>query len=290
MNFRTAQFAMSQWLLLAVITVPLLVLAPGVSAKSRKKKEKPALTLKVRKGKKIIGTARLRVKSGEANQYFSTKSRLNDSGRRFTFRTHTVLDAKGNLVTYDRWIDVKGATLRRRVFSFKGAWKLVVFPAERGQKKQLTELKVKAPLVVLDPRSPILISLAVDRMAGKEGVAYVNAQTGETGALAITATHLTDANGKRFIRYRLKSSEFTLSVLRDDTGRTIAVAGLGRYGGGTTAFKPGALQPAPAGNGGSDAAPIAPPSAGQAKAPGTGADNAAAKKAPAAAAKPAPKK
>lgn len=243
----------------ALTTAAVLLACFGPSpAEARRSKLKPVLTLKVRKGKRVIGTEELRIKTGKKDEetkqikrYFSTKSRLKDGGRRFGFRTHTIIDGKGKMLTYDRWIDVKGATLRRRVFAFKGAWKLVVF-AQQGRKNALTELNHKGPLLVLDPRSPTLVSLAVDRLVGKQEMAFVNADSAEMGKLSMTAEHLADANGARYIRYHLKGTvgakqrPVALSVLRDDAGHTLQVVGLAGYSGGNQAFKPGALIPAAA--------------------------------------------
>ena len=257
---------------LALVAACLTLVAP-TDAQARKKKTPPKLALKVLKGKKVIGKEALRIKTGKKDEagvtkfYLSTKSRLKDSGRTFGFRTHTVLDQKGRLLTYDRWIDVKGATLRRRIFAFKGDWKMVVFAQSRGRKNELTELKIKGPLLVLDPRSPALVSMAVDRMTGKGEMHFVNANTGKTGKVTLSAEYLVDANGKRYTRHHLKGDGVAVSALRDDKGNTLQVKGLGKYAGSVATFKPGALQPATPAAGAAapvdQDAPIAPPGTGK---------------------------
>ncbi len=238
-------------LTVSVISCAVILTAQPAEARKSKSKATPKLSLKVSKGKKTIGTEVLRVRVGETDEdgvkkfYFSTKSRLNDSGRSLGFRTHTVLNAKGKLITYDRWIDVKGATLRRRVFPFKGVWKHVTF-AQQGRKNELIDLKITGPIIILDPRSPILVSMAVDRLIGKGETQFVNVETGKTGKLTMTAEHLVDGGGKRYIRYHLKGGKIAVSALRDDAGRTLQVVGLERYSGSNATLKPGALQPAAA--------------------------------------------
>ena len=269
---------------LAIIVAILaaVVLLGSSVAEARRSKLKPVLTLKVRRGKKVIGTEELRIKRGQKDEetkdtkrYFSTKSRLND-GRRFGFRTHTVLNGKGKLLTYDRWIDVKGATLRRRVFAFKGAWKLVVF-AQRGRKNDLTDLKHKGPLLVLDPRSPILVSMAVDRLVGKTELDFVDANTGKMGRLRMTAEHLVDTKGRRYIRYHLKGflgakrKAVALSVLRDDRGHTVQIVGLNGYSAGNMGLKLSARDDAPLPPPKTGAAVEGPAPAGKAAAVGTAA-------------------
>ncbi len=253
-----------QLALAALVGVACALPVPTLAAK---KVVKPALTLKVYKGKRAVGTELLRVKSGEENRYVSTRAKLRIKGRRYVFRTHTVLDEKGAMVTFDRWIDVKGATLRRRVFAFKGAWKHVVFP-QPGQKRQPpTDLEHKGKLAVLDPRSPILVSLAADRLVGGAPVKWVDANSAKTGTLALTAEQLVDPAGKRFVRLHLKGDRagkpVALSVLRDAEGKTLEVTGLDGFSGRTKGFSSANLTAAPGGETPGvpkdPDAPIAPP-------------------------------
>ena len=130
---------MRQLLLRFGFTAMLLLLCAAVAtpAMARKKKRPPDLQLVVKEGKKTLGTEVLRSKRSETKIYYSTKTRMRHRGRSFTHRTHTILDPKLNFVTYDRWLDVKGATLRIRVFRFKDQFKKVEFSQDPRKKNKV---------------------------------------------------------------------------------------------------------------------------------------------------------
>ena len=75
------------------------VAMPCGSADARSKKKPPDLQMVVKEGKKVLGTEVLRSKSGEANRYFSTQTKMRQNGRSFTHRTHTILDDKGAVLS-----------------------------------------------------------------------------------------------------------------------------------------------------------------------------------------------
>ena len=221
------------------------------------KTKKPTFTLTVYKKARKVGVESVRISQGEENRYLSTDAKIRDRGRRYGFRTHAVLDKAGALVTYDRWIDIKGATLRRRVFAFKKAWKLVDF-GQPGRKRELTELGVKHLDLVLDGRSPSLVALAVDRFksSGGKALAWADAERGKTGQLTIQAVPSVNEAGEKFTRFAitgtLGAKAVTMSVVHDAAGLVVAVDGLDGYRGRAKGVKVGKLTPA------SDA-PVAPP-------------------------------
>ncbi|HAN30807.1 MAG TPA: hypothetical protein DCQ06_04350 [Myxococcales bacterium] len=245
---------MRRWLLPMV-----LIGTVSASAWATPKTQKPSFVLQIAKKKRRLGVETVRISEGEANRYLSTASKIKDKGRKFGFRTHAVLDDKGNLVTYDRWIDIKGATLRRRVFAFKGDWKLVDF-GQPGRKRQLTELKIKKLDVVLDPRSPSLIALAVDRFKSKAPIdlVWVDAERAQSGTLTLKSVPSANEAGDKFTRYHLTGTiakrEVKLTVTHDSAGKVVAVDGLDGYRGSAKGVKVGTLTPTKA-----DDAPVTPP-------------------------------
>ncbi len=214
-----------------------IALTWGASAATAAPDKAKPITIDVRKGKGKIGSESLRSKTGEANGYHSTSARLSDGGRTFTQRAHLVLDAKGVLQTYDRWIDVKGATLRIRVFQHEGKWKHVLF-GQPGEKNQVTDLDAQGNPVVFDERSPTINGLAALLAAKREKVWFIRADEPSSAEATITREALTDAAGKAFARTTFTAKKFTIAVVRDADGRVVHVAGPGEFGGSLAGFDP----------------------------------------------------
>lgn len=204
-------------------TTLLLCLGVAIPALARKKRTPPNLQLIVKEGKNKLGTEVLRTKRGETKTYHSTKTPMRHRKRSFTHRTHTILNAKGALETYDRWLDVKGATLRIRVFRFKDKFKKVEFSQEPGKKNKVKDIDVKAPLVVLDERSPTLLDLAIERFQGHKELNWVRADNLQTGTMTLQIERLVDAAGKRWSRYLLEGKNLKASVLRDPDGKAVEI-------------------------------------------------------------------
>ncbi len=227
-----------------------LCAAPGVSL--AKTKVKPP-SIEVRKGKAKIGSEVVRSREGEANAYHSTSANLRDAGRSFTQRAHLMLDDKGALVTYDRWIDVKGATIRIRAFNFEGTWKLVLF-GQPGEKNKVTDFTIKGSPVVFDERSPMINGLAAVLAGKRATVPYIRVDDTTAGEAKVEREALVDAAGKRYVRTRFVAPKFTVTIVRDAAGKTVATTGPGAYNGSTGEVDPAKLSPA-----GDDAEVAAPP-------------------------------
>jgi len=224
----------------------LLIAMPTPAQARRRRRPKPNLEIVVREGKAKVGTEVLRVKAGETKSYFSAKTKMRHKRRSFTHRTHTILDEKGQLVTYDRWLDVKGATLRVRLFDFKGTWKKVEFAQNPKQKNKVATLKVKRPLVVLDQRSPTLLDMAIARFKGRTELNWVRADDLTSGTMKLEIERLVDGAGDKYTRYRLSGEGLDATVLRGPDRKAIFInTGWGFTGTAKGRSVPKDLKPAP---------------------------------------------
>jgi hypothetical protein len=229
-------------------TIFTLCFAVAAPAMARKKRPPPTLQLVIKKGSTTLGTEVLRTKTtkGEAKTYHSTKTKMRQNGRRFVHRTHTVFDPKGNLVTYDRWLDVKGATLRIRVFRFKDTFKKVEFAQNPKKKNKIATIKAGAPLVVLDERSPTLLDLAITRFATQTTLNWVRADDLSTGTMTLAIERLVDGAGAKWSRYRLSGKGLKATVLRGPKGKAVHIdTGWGFTGTAKGAKVPKDLKPDP---------------------------------------------
>jgi len=247
-----------QLISLTALAVSCAIAAPALA----KKRPPPDLIVTVRDGKARLGSEVLRSKRGETKTYFSTKTKMRHKGRSFTHRTHTILDAKGKLVTYDRWLDVKGATLRIRLFAFKDKWKRVEFAQNPKAKNKVTAVAIKRPVVVLDQRSPTLLDLAVERFRTNEELNWVRADNLQTGTMKLTIERLVDAAGKKYARYKLTGTNLNASVLRGPNGKALKIDTGWGFTGTARGKIPKDLRPAP--DAGAEA-PAEPAEAGKAE-------------------------
>ena len=204
-------------------TAAVMIVAVALPALARKKRKPPALQLVVKEGKKALGTEVLRTRVTDTKLYFSTKTKMRQNGRSFVHRTHTILDPKHNFVTYDRWLDVKGATLRIRVFRFKDSFKKVEFSQDPKKKNKVDEIKIKAPVVVLDERSPTLLDLAIERFASHPELNWVRADSLQTGTMKLQVERLVDGKGGKWSRYLLTGKNLKAQVLRGPDGKAVHV-------------------------------------------------------------------
>ncbi len=220
------------------------------------------VTLEVLRAGKRIGTESLRTKVGAANTYHSTQAKLTDDGRAFTQRAHLILSALGALQTYDRWIDVKGATLRLRVFEAEGKWRQVVF-GQPGEKNDVKEFTLASAPVIFDERSPIINGLAVLLAGDRAVVPYVRADDPSAGEATVAREGLADAAGKRFVRTTFAAKKWSIAVIADASGAILHVQGPGPLGGKVAGFDAKKLtavaEPPPMAPAETPAPPQAPP-------------------------------
>jgi hypothetical protein len=216
-----------------VVLATLLVAGPALAAAD---KLKPYIELQVFLGDKPVGTETLRRLVAKEASYYSTHSSLQDKvnkvWRSFTERSHLPLDAKGEITQYDRWIDVTGATSSAKLFNFNGQWRIATTEAAIDGKKpkpRVTDVKLKAPFVVLDERLPSLVAVAAERMAGKAEFDYVRVDDATSGRLTMSSEALQDKAGARYHRIRMKGTGVELEVLRDHAGRVLAIKGLDKW-------------------------------------------------------------
>ncbi len=228
--------------MMAAVTLvtPLWTLAVADAATDKKA---PPPSIEVRLGKKRIGVEVIRSKSGDANRYHSTSVDLRDNGRSFKQRSHVVLDANNRLVTYDRWIDVKGATIRIRVFSIEGVWKQVLF-GQPGEKNKVTELGIKGAPVVFDERSPMINGLAPVLATKRASVPCIRVDAGRAAECKIKREALVDGAGAAFVRTTFGDEKFSVEVIRNATGLTVWTKGPGEYFGAAPGFSAANLHPA----------------------------------------------
>ncbi len=186
------------------------------------------LELTVSLNDKKVGNESLRKSVGKEGTFYSTEAQLQDKvkkvWRSFKQRAFVNLDPKGDLLGYDRWIDVVGTTIKTKVYNFNGQWKISIIDEEGGKPKVL-DLKVKQPLVIFDERMPSLIAVAIERMVGKDEFDYVRVDNATYGKMTQTSEHLTDGKGNKFTRFHLKAGTTTLEVLRDGHGQVLAIKG-----------------------------------------------------------------
>ncbi len=214
---------------------------------------KPRLELQVFLNDKPVGTESLRSAKGAEANYFSTEAQLQDKvakvWRGFKQRTHLQLTPGGEVQSFDRWIDVTGATQGTKLFNFNGQWRIAVTEAAVEGKKpkpKVTDVKASQPLVVLDERLPALVVVATERMADKDSFSYVRVDNATYGTLARTQEHLVDGKGARFVKTWLKGDKVAVWVLRDSNGKVVQVHGLDGWRGVAKDTKPPAgLKPAP---------------------------------------------
>ncbi len=243
------------------LTIAAVMSIPDLADARRKKRPPPLLELEVRRGKTKLGTEALRKKVFEKIVNYSTTAKLRDKGRRFKQRTHTKLDHQDHVVQYNRWVDVKGASTRAIVFQVKGAWKLRTGDTTQGGFK-LKELVAKAPVVLLDERSPTLVHVAIDRAAGRD-THFVRVDNGTSGPLTVRVESLVAAkSGKTFKRYTLTGEGLKATLLRNSEGKTVHVQGPGAYTGHAKGFKMPAKFEAAAADPAAPAAPTAPDAPG----------------------------
>ncbi|MBM4342292.1 MAG: hypothetical protein FJ100_02820 [Deltaproteobacteria bacterium] len=206
---------------------------------------KPRLELQVFLLDKAVGTEILRGAKGAEANYFSTEANLQDKvakvWRGFKQRTHLQLTPAGEVQSFDRWIDVTGATQGTKLFQFNGQWRIAVTEAAFEGKKpkpKVTDVKATQPLVVLDERLPALVVVAQERMAETESFSYVRVDNATFGTLRRTVEPLVDGKGARFVRTWLKGDKVAVWVLRDANGKVVQVQGLDGWRGVAKEAKP----------------------------------------------------
>lgn len=182
---------------------------------------------------KPVGTEVMRTTQGQEGVYYSTEATLQDKVRKvwrsFKQRAHLQMTLKGEVTSYDRWIDVTGATSQTKLFQFEGKWRVAVTEAAFEGKKpkpKVTEVQAQRPLVVLDERLPSLVAVAVERMAGRSEFDYVRMDNATAGHVTMTSEALVDKAGRKFHRIRLKGPSLDVSVLRDSAGKPLAIQGV----------------------------------------------------------------
>jgi hypothetical protein len=133
----------------------------------------------------------------------------------------------GDVVKFDRWIDVTGATSQAKLFLYEGTWKVAFY--EAGAKPKVIPVAVKQPLVVLDERLPALALVAVERMKGKSEFDYVRLDDASFGRMTQSTQDVVDKHGHAFQRIRLESEKVRIDVVQDAKGRTLGVIGINLF-------------------------------------------------------------
>ncbi len=199
-----------------------------------------ALELHVSLNDKKVGTETLRTQSGQEGRYDSLEAALQDKVNKVwkSFQQRATLDsqADGTIKSYRRGIYVTGATINTNLFAYNGGWRIGA-QADAGGKPKVTDLKLKAPFVVLDERSVALVVLAAERLAKLGDADYVRVDNATTGHLTLTSETLA-AEGKHWTRLHLKDGKsVNLEVLKGPGGQVVAVKGLDGWTGVTAGQK-----------------------------------------------------
>ncbi len=239
--------------LLLALAGAAVFIAPPVARAQAPEVVKPRLELQVFLNDKAVGTETLRSAKGAEANYFSTEAQLQDkvakSWKGFKQRTHLQLTPTGEVQSFDRWIDVTGATQSTKLFNFNGQWRIAVTEAAFEGKKpkpKVTDVKASQPLVVLDERLPALVVVAQERMADKDSFSFVRVDNATYGTLHRTVEALVDSKGVRYAKTWLKGDKVAVWVLRDANGKVMQVQGLDGWRGVAKDSKPPVgLKPAP---------------------------------------------
>lgn len=209
------------------------VLSAGAALGQNVQTLKPRFELQVLLNNKPAGTEILRSAKGAEANYYSSEAKLKDKvnkvWREFKQRSHVQLTTAGEVSSYDRWIDVSGATQGTKLFNLEGKWRIAVTePAFEGKKPKpkITDVKAAQPLVVLDERLPSLVFVAAERMEKETACDFVRIDNGTFGKLAISTERLADAKGAKFVRQRLKGDKVDVWVLKDAADKVVAIQGL----------------------------------------------------------------
>lgn len=199
------------------------------------------LELQVSLNDKKVGTETLRTQSGVEAHYDAMEATLQDKvakvWKSFQQRAQLESQADGAIKSYRRSIYVTGATITTNLFNYNGGWRIGA-QADAASKPKVTELKLKAPFVVLDERSVALVALAAERL-GKLGEAdYVRVDNATTGHLILTSETLTTADGKHWTKLYLKDGKnIQLEVLKAPSGQIVTIKGLDGWAGTVTGQK-----------------------------------------------------
>lgn len=215
----------SATLLAAAIFAPAAIAAPEAA-------KADALKLKILHKEKPAGTSTLRTLAGKEGLYYAIEAdlegKVGKTVRTFAQRAHLALNLQGEVVKFDRWVDVTGATTQAKLFQYEGAWK-VALPTD-GPKPRVVPVQVKQPFVVVDERLPALALVAVERMAGLAEFDYVRLDDATFGRMTQTTETVVDKNGEEFTRVRLQGGNVTIDVVREAKGKTtLGVIGLGGW-------------------------------------------------------------
>lgn len=214
-------------LLLLLVAVPVLAVPPPTP--------KPAeLELQVSLNDKKVGSETLRTQSGQEGRYDALEASLQDkvgkAWKSFQQRAQLETLPDGAIKGYRRSIYVTGATINTNLFNYNGGWRIGA-QAEAGAKPKVTDLKLKAPFVVLDERSVSLVVLAAERMAKHGEADYVRVDNATTGHLTLTSETLS-GEGKHWTRIAMTDGKnVKLEVLKNASGQVIAVKGLDGWSG-----------------------------------------------------------
>ena len=208
----------------------LLVAVPGAAAPAAKAEE---LELQVSLNDKRVGTETLRTQSGQEGRYDSIDATLQDKVAKVwkAFQQRAALDreANGTMKGYRRGVYVKGATISTNLFAYNGNWR-VGAQAEAGAKPKVTDVKIKAPFVVLDERMLSLVVVAAEAMAKTGEADYVRVDNATYGHLTLSTETLQGPEGKHWTRVHLRGdggkTPVHLEVLKAPGGHVVQVKGL----------------------------------------------------------------
>lgn len=213
-------------LLLAVL---ICALVPIANAWATPPAKAETLELQVALSDKRVGTETLRTQTGQEGRYDSIEATLQDKVQKVwkSFQQRAALDSQsdGTVKSYRRSIYVKGATIASNLFAYNGGWRIGA-QADAGGKPKVTDLRLKAPFVVLDERMVSLVVLAAEQLAKLGEADYVRVDNATTGHLNLTTEALL-ADGKHWSRLHLRDGKsLHLEVLKNPAGQVVAVKGL----------------------------------------------------------------
>ena len=118
----------SATLLAAAIFAPAAIAAPEAA-------KADALTLKILHKEKPAVTSTLRTLAGKEGLYYAIEAdlegKVGKTVRTFAQRAHLALNLQGEVVKFDRWVDVTGATTQAKRFQYEGAWKVALAQTPR---------------------------------------------------------------------------------------------------------------------------------------------------------------
>lgn len=229
-----------QWtarLPIARLAVALLIVAAGAAAgpaHAQEAKVAKGQELQVFLGDKAVGTETFRSTKGTEAHFHAGEAQLQDkigkkAWKNFKQRYALQVTLDGKVTQYDRWIDVFGATQQLKLFNYQGQWRIsVVDAAVEGKKPKpkVSDVAGGTPLIVVDERAPSLLAAGVDLLGTSQECHFIRVDNATAGKATVTTEALVDGGGAKFKRVRLQGPGLDVHVLREGSGKLLAVQGV----------------------------------------------------------------